>query len=196
MKRLQALLLLAGLPGLAAAQSAQNQATAQRVFDEIFNQSRFNIASQIYAPDFVNHGLHKDAGLAEDQAAVRWEKKACPDLRIVVDRMTSDQDTVTVIWTARGTHTGRVGWIPPTGAHIEVRGITVWRFAGGRIREEWTSFDRLSLLREVAYHLKWIEIAVVVLLLLLDWGLSRLTGKLWKMVREPANLPPPPTSAS
>jgi predicted ester cyclase len=172
-------------PPASASEEARNEALARRVFDEIFNQGRFDAANEIYAPDFVNHGLHRNAGLAEDQAAVRWEKSVLPDLRITVDLMTAHQDYVTVVWTARGSNTGRAGWIPATGAHIEERGITVWRILDGRIHDEWTSFDELRLARQVAQQLWWVEVALVVLLLLLDWGLSRLVGRLWAIARQP-----------
>jgi steroid delta-isomerase-like uncharacterized protein len=162
----------------------RNEAIARRVFDEIFNQGQFQVADQIYARDFVNHGVHKDAGLAEDQAAVRWEKKLLPDLHITVDLITANQDYVTVVWTARGRNTGHAGWIPATGASIEVRGITVWRMVDGRIHDEWTSFDELRILRQVAAQLWWVEAGLVVALLLLDWGLTHLVNKMWGMVRQ------------
>jgi steroid delta-isomerase-like uncharacterized protein len=162
----------------------RNEAVARRVFDEIFNQGRFQAASEIYAPDFVNHGQHRDANLAEDQAAARWEKTVCPDLHLTVDLIKANQDYVTVVWTARGTNTRRSGWIPATGVRIEERGITVWRIVDGRIHDEWTSFDEWQLIRQVAKQLWWLELGFVVLLLLLDWGLTHLVNKMWAMVRQ------------
>ena len=41
------------------------------MFNEIFNQGKFQVAGEIYAKDFVNHGLHSDANLSEDQVLVR-----------------------------------------------------------------------------------------------------------------------------
>ena len=70
-----ALMLLAGPdlagPVLAGPVQEANKAVARRVFTEIFNRGNFAMAQSIYAPDFVNHGLHQDIGLAEDQAAAR-----------------------------------------------------------------------------------------------------------------------------
>jgi hypothetical protein len=66
---------------VAATQEARNKAVAGRVFEEIFNQGKFEVADEIYAKDFVNHGLHRNFDLQEDQAAVHAEKKAFPDLR-------------------------------------------------------------------------------------------------------------------
>lgn len=166
------------------AQQERNKAVAMRVFNEIFNQGNFQAADTIYAKDFVNHGLHRDANLAEDQAAARWEKTACPDLHLSVDLITASGDTVTVVWTARGRNTHRAGWLPPTGARIEERGITVWRFAGGRIHEEWTSMDEWQLMRQVARQLWWVEAGLVALLFLLDWTLTWIAGRLWAIVKQ------------
>lgn len=82
------------------------------------NDLRFQVANEIYAPDFVNHGLHRDATLQEDQNAVPAEKKAFPDLKMTVSLMTAKDDLVTAVWTFRGTHTGSGLGLPPTGARI------------------------------------------------------------------------------
>ena len=65
---------------VAASQQEMNKAVARRVFEEIFNQGKIQVADEIYAPDFVNHGLHRNASQQEDQAAARQEKQLVPDL--------------------------------------------------------------------------------------------------------------------
>ena len=45
--------------------------------------------------------------------------------------------------------------MPPTGATIELRGITVWRIGNGRMSEEWTSFNELPAYIQVATQLRW-----------------------------------------
>ena len=131
-------------------QEARNKAVAGRVFEEIFNQGKFQVADEIYATDFVNHGLHRNIDLPEDQAAVHAEKKAFPDLKMTVTLMVAEGDLVTAVWVFRGTHTGAGYYgLPPTGAKVELRGITVWRIVDGKIREEWTSFDQLRLARQL-----------------------------------------------
>ncbi|HET7440126.1 MAG TPA: ester cyclase, partial [Terriglobales bacterium] len=115
----------------------RNKAVAMRVFDEIFNQGKFQVADEIYAPDFQNHGATRTVDLKVDQEYVHAEKKAFPDLRISVQQMVAEGDKVVVLWTFRGTHTGS-GYegLPPTGTKVEVRGMTIWR-----IVEEWSSFS-------------------------------------------------------
>jgi predicted ester cyclase len=159
-------------------QQEKNKAIAMRVFDEIFNQGKFQVANEIYAPDFVNHGQHRDFGLEEDQAAARWEKQACPDLKITVELMATDGDLVTVVWRVKGTNTAYASPLPATGVRIESRGITVWRIVDSRIREEWTALDQLGIVRQALSQLKWklfgLLCAVVALLWALGSGLRRL----------------------
>jgi len=52
---------------------ARNKAIATRVFEEIFNQGRFEVANEIYSPDFQNHGYRRDVDLKIDQDAVHAE---------------------------------------------------------------------------------------------------------------------------
>lgn len=63
-------------PPMDGALQARNKAVAARVFEEIFNQGRFEVADAIYAPGFHNHGLKRDVDLRADQDAVHAEKRA------------------------------------------------------------------------------------------------------------------------
>jgi steroid delta-isomerase-like uncharacterized protein len=166
------------LPPDGTAQQARNKAVAARVFEEIFNQGKFQVADEIYASDFVNHGLHRNFDLQADQAAVHAEKKAFPDLKITADLMVAEGDLVTVVWTFRGTNTAAGYGLPPTGARIELRGITVWRIVDGKIREEWTSFDELQAARQIVTQLKWPLLGLLAAAVILLWIFSRVILRL------------------
>ena len=161
-------------PSSSSTKQEQNKAVARRVFDQILNQGKFQVADEIYARDFINHGLHRNFSLDEDQAAARWEKTVAPDLTVTVDLIAAEGDLVTVVWTARGTQTVRSGWLPATGVKIEERGITVWRILDGKIHDEWTSFDQFHILRQAVSQLKWILIGTFCVLIFLFWLLGRL----------------------
>jgi steroid delta-isomerase-like uncharacterized protein len=162
-----------------APQAAENKAIAGRVFEEIFNQGKFQVADEIYARDFVNHGLHRNYDLQEDQAAVHAEKKAFPDLKMSVILMTAEGDLVTAVWVFRGTHTGSgYDGLPPTGVKLELRGITVWRIVDGKIREEWTEFDELHAAQQFVTQLKWPLLGILLVALIFVWIFSRAVLKL------------------
>ena len=84
----------------------QNKALAKRAFEELLSKARFELAEQLYAKDFVNHGIHRNISLEEDQAALKGWHQAFPDLTIVPEKLIAEADLVTIYWTARGTNTG------------------------------------------------------------------------------------------
>jgi predicted ester cyclase len=56
---------------------------------------------------------------------------------------------VTIYWIARGTNTGAGNGLPATGKKAELAGITIWRIVDGKIKEEWSAFDQLSLMQQL-----------------------------------------------
>jgi steroid delta-isomerase-like uncharacterized protein len=127
----------------------QNKAIAKRAFEEILSQGRFELATELYAKDFINHGLHSNASLEEDQAALRGWHAAFPDVVVVPEKLIAENDLVTIYWIARGTNTGTGNGLPATGKKAELAGITIWRIIEGKIKEEWSAFDRLSMMQQL-----------------------------------------------
>jgi steroid delta-isomerase-like uncharacterized protein len=127
----------------------QNKAIAKRAFEEILSQGRFELATELYAKDFINHGLHSNASLEEDQAALRGWHAAFPDVVVIPEKLIAENDLVTIYWIARGTNTGTGNGLPATGKKAELAGITIWRIADGKIKEEWSAFDQLSMMKQL-----------------------------------------------
>ena len=127
----------------------QNKALAKRAFDELLSKGKFELAQQLYAKDFVNHGIHRDISFDEDQAALRGWHQAFPDLVIVPEKLIAEGDLVTIYWIARGTNTGTGNGLPATGKKAEQAGITIWRIVDGKIKEEWSAFDQLSMMQQL-----------------------------------------------
>ena len=152
----------------------KNKAVPMRVFEEIFNQKKPEVASEIYSPEFINHGVRGDFSLQVDQAAARSEIKAFPDIHMTVELAAAQGDFVTVVWRFHGTHTAFGYGLPPTGTRIEIRGITVWRIVDGKIRDEWSSFNELTGYMQVLRHLRWFLLGLLLGLTLLVWKVPKL----------------------
>src|SRR4029453_12239725 len=143
MKRLIAVstcLFLLGGVIFASSLQEQNKALAKRAFEELLSGGRFELAEQLYAKDFVNHGVHRDITLEEDQAALQGWHQAFPDVKIVPAKVMAEGDLVTIYWIASGTNTGTGNGLPATGKKVEQAGITIWRIVDGKIKEEWSAF--------------------------------------------------------
>jgi steroid delta-isomerase-like uncharacterized protein len=143
-----ALLLIAGQLFSSTLQE-QNKAIAKRAFEEILSRGRYELAEQLYAKDFINHGIRSNSSLEEDQAALKGWHAAFPDVIIVPEKLIAEDDLVTIYWIARGTNTGTGNGLPATGKKAELAGITIWRIVDGKIKEEWSAFDQLSMMRQL-----------------------------------------------
>jgi steroid delta-isomerase-like uncharacterized protein len=144
-----ACLLLLAASLLASSLQEQNKAVATRAFEEILSQGHFELAEQLYAKDFINHGIHRNAGLDEDQAALKGWHQAFSDIAIVPEKMIAEGDLVAIYWIAHGTNTGTGNGLPATGKKAELAGITIWRIVDNKIKEEWSAFDQLSMMQQL-----------------------------------------------
>src|SRR5438046_4243007 len=142
-------LFLLGGSIFASSLQEKNNAIAKRAFKEILSKGRFELASELYAKDFVNHGIHRNASLEEDQAALKGWHQAFPDVSIVPEKLIGEDDLVAIFWIARGTNTGTGNGLPATGKKAELAGITIWRIIDGKIKEEWSAFDQLSMMQQL-----------------------------------------------
>ena len=141
-------LLLAGSL-FASTLQEQNKAIARCAFEEILSGGRLELAQQLYAKDFINHGIHSNASFEEDQAALKGWRQAFPDAVIVPEKLIAEGDLVTIYWIARGTNTGTGNGLPATGKKAELAGITIWRIVDNKIKEEWSAFDQLSMMQQL-----------------------------------------------
>ena len=130
----------------------ENKALSRRVAEEIFNGGNLDLAYELYAPDYVLHDpslpedLHGPDGLKQ---YVAMASEAFPDARVTIVDQVAEGDKVVDRWTATGTHTGEFLGIPPTDRRFEVSGITVSRFAGGKIAEDWYQGDDLGMMQQL-----------------------------------------------
>src|SRR5260370_38782466 len=63
--------------------------------------------------------------------------------------MIGEGETVVTRWTCRGTHKGDLSGIAPTGKQITISGITVGRFAHGKIAQGYANWDALGLMQQL-----------------------------------------------
>jgi steroid delta-isomerase-like uncharacterized protein len=145
--------LLLGSVGLSHSKErdevAFNTALGRKVFVEIYGRGQVNLVDQIYADDFVDDSPGGGKGRELIKEAVADFHQACPDLRMEIEDVFATQDKVVIRYIGRGTQTGALGNIPPTGKAIAVRGITVFLIENGKIKTEWTEYDRLGMLRQI-----------------------------------------------
>ena len=74
-----------------------------------------------------------------------------PDLATEVMTLLVSGDTVIVQVRWTGTHRESYGGVPPTNRAVDVRVISIWRFADNKVVENWTLQDQFGLLQQIGY---------------------------------------------
>jgi steroid delta-isomerase-like uncharacterized protein len=72
-----------------------------------------------------------------------------PDGTITIDDQIAEGEFVATRWTGRGTNTGELMGMPPTGKQVTVEGITYSRIADGKAHEAWLVWDTLSMMQQL-----------------------------------------------
>ena len=125
----------------------------QWYFERIWDRGELDAIDQLFSPDFVRHGPALEGGETGGfeglKQLVRMYRGSFPDLRVPIEEQIAEGDVVVTRWTAYGTHQGELMGTPPTGRPITVPGILIDRIAGGRIAEEWASYDALRMLQQL-----------------------------------------------
>ncbi len=75
--------------------------------------------------------------------------EAFPDLCLIRDGVVFEGDRAVLVWTAHGTHRGRLMRIPPTGREICIRGVSVLTIKDDEITHGLYIWDTAGLLRNI-----------------------------------------------
>ena len=128
----------------------QNKAIALRA-SGIVNQKNPDLIEECYPPDFVWHGPDQDIrGYEQAKQMSSTFLAAFPDAQITDEDVIAEGEKVVRRYTTHATHQGETEMFgPPTGRQIELKGITIHRIEGGKIVEEWESFDNLSMMKQL-----------------------------------------------
>jgi len=128
--------------------SEENKALARHSWESVENPDSLD---EVYTPDVVWHNPEGDIqSIEQAKQFVAMFKTAFPDMSATVEDVVAEGDKVVTRVTIRGTHQGEVEEFgPPTGRQVETQGITIHRIDGGKIVEEWNSWDNMSLMQQL-----------------------------------------------
>lgn len=119
---------------------------------EGWNTHDVNALLPLYAPDFQATDLGQAQtyrGAEGLQHLLNSYFGAFPDLRFEVERTIVENENIALLWTARGTHQGKIMSIPPTGREITVRGVSMITLGDSKIKDVTFIWDVAGLLRGI-----------------------------------------------
>ena len=128
----------------------ENKQLYWRIYDNILNQRNLSVIDELVSSDYVYHDPHNPLNSPDElKQGMAAYLSALPDMRFTVDEMVAEGDKVVKRWKVVGTHKGELSGIPPTGNQVTITGLTMARFANGKLAEEWEAADTLGLMQQV-----------------------------------------------
>jgi SnoaL-like polyketide cyclase len=122
----------------------------RRLFEEAYGKGNTGIFDEVCDPSYRGHDpLAGDLDLRQVKEQCKGYKTAFPDLKPTILSSYMDGECVVTQWRMSGTHQGSLMGIDPTGKRCTVDGITIMKFRGARIVEDWTQWDALGLMRQL-----------------------------------------------
>jgi steroid delta-isomerase-like uncharacterized protein len=157
MTRMTSALAVMILGGIACAGSQQlgaldaNKALVRRAHAEVWSKGDLTAAAEIYTPDFAAHwtGRPDTRDLDEFKAFLLDARSRFPDWHETVDQIIAEGDLVVTRFTSRGTFAGSGPDDPAGGLPVTMQEIAIHRIRDGRIAEQWTVADILSMRQQL-----------------------------------------------
>jgi steroid delta-isomerase-like uncharacterized protein len=134
------------------AMSEQNKAMVHRLFEELWNKGNLPVADELIAPTYTHHDVSTPdvgRGPESEKKRVTLYRTAFPELRLTVEAVIAEGESVVARWSCRGAHRGDLSGIAPTGKQFVISGVTVVRFTDGKIVEGWINWDALGLMQQL-----------------------------------------------
>ena len=131
--------------------SKQANIEAQTKFGDAVNSGNFDKMYDLVSEDCVDHN---PAPGQEDgpEGYIKFftmMRKAFPDMKLAVEKMVADDDSIAFAYTLTGTHKGDFNGVAATGNTVEASGLQISKFENGKMVERWGSSDELGILKQL-----------------------------------------------
>ena len=130
-----------------------NKAVIRR-WIEAFNERDLQGEADVLAPGFVAHVPDAPAPL-DLEGLEAWREftapfvEAFPDLRLSIQDIAAEGNTVAARVAFRGTHRGEFQGLPPTGKEVAFSSIEIDRVVDGKVEEHWVEINLLGLVQQL-----------------------------------------------
>ena len=126
-----------------------NKEIVRHLTEEVWTNRNLTVADEFIAAGYVGHDPSQPEPIRGPDGFKQFAamyQAAFQDAAVMIDDQIAEGNLVVTRWTGRGTHSGELMGIAPTGKEVTVSGITISRLADGKIAEEWQLMDTLGML--------------------------------------------------
>ena len=133
--------------------SEVNKTIVRRLFEEVWNKGNLSVADELFTPNCEHHDASSPdfgRGPESEKKRATLYRTAFPDLRLTIEDIIAEGETVIARWSCRGTHKGDLSGIAPTGKQVTISGVSIARFSGSKMAEGWINWDALGLMQQLS----------------------------------------------
>ena len=136
--------------GKISSQTEKNKALIKKMYD-CFNTNDWDKLAAIIAPDFITHTAHpgQKQGFDGMKAGFADFRAAFPDVHNQPIDLAADGNIVMVRGKVKGTQTGAMNGIPPSGKTIDIDYFDEWVVKNGKVTELWGISDVPKLMEQL-----------------------------------------------
>lgn len=131
----------------------ENKAIVRRWVNEVFNEHRLDSVEHLKVGGYIdwNPYPNQQSALAGFKSVLKSFFEAFPDFHYEVAEELGESDTIVCIGTWKGTHTGHLMNLAPTGKTVSGRRIDVVRISGDKMTERWGTGNELRMLELLGF---------------------------------------------
>ena len=129
----------------------QNKAIARRYAEELqdfWRTGDLSFVDRIFDSNYIQHVPGVPASMSVKQIFVAL-RAGIPDFQTTIEDLIAEGDRVAVRISWQGTHKGELMGIPPTGKHVKVTEMQIYRIANGKIVERWVESDVFGMMQQL-----------------------------------------------
>lgn len=120
-------------------------------FAEAVNTGNFDLFKEAVSIENIDHDPARDQAPGPEgyRAFFTGLRDAFPDLKVALEALVADEDSIAIAYTLTGTQKGSLMGIAPTGREMRIRGVQISKFKDGKMVERWGSSDELGMLQQL-----------------------------------------------
>lgn len=132
----------------------KNKEIVLKTHTEVWSKGNIDIIDKLYSSDYVAHWVSGgDTGIEDFKNMIIEARNTFPDLNEEVIHIVAEEDLVVTHFISSGTFLGEMSGIQPTGKKGSRPEMAVHRLENGKIVEQWTVADLLTLTNQLGIEL-------------------------------------------
>jgi predicted ester cyclase len=118
-----------------------NKSITLQLVEEVLNKGNLDKIENLITANIIWHGQYKEVkGLKSLKKWISLERSIFPHMQFNIVDNVAEHDKVAIRWVLQATHKKK----PSTHQKFQTRGISIFHFEDGKIKEAWIVFDALN----------------------------------------------------